>query len=105
MGGATSVCGPGESAPPPRRLGFMAGSGGVSALPRFGVELVPERRCWPGPFGRPTSGIELVDETKVGSLIMFLLTVMRRRLPPGVTRPESALGVVRPLVGKLEDDA
>ena len=102
MGGATRLGREGESAPPPRRLGFMAGSGGVSDLPRLGVELLPGGRWW--PFGRPTSGIELVDETKVGSLIIFLLTVMRRRLAPGVVRPESALGVVLPLAGKVEDD-
>lgn len=49
-------------------------------------------------MGRPTKGTDEVELMKVGSEIMFLLTVMRRRLPPGVTRPVSAPGVVRPFV-------
>jgi hypothetical protein len=64
----------------------------------LGVELLPPMGMC-GAVGRPTSGTELVEEMKVGSLIMFLLTVMRRRLPPGVARPLSVLGVVRPLTG------
>lgn len=48
-------------------------------------------------IGRPTKGTEEVELTKVGSEIMCLLTVIRRRVPPGVARPVSAEGVVRPL--------
>jgi hypothetical protein len=89
---------------PPRRRGFIAGSvGGAAARPSG-------RAC-----GRPTSGTLLVEEMKVGSEIMFLLTVMRRGRPPvgcegadepfvGVARPLLAnrSGVERPLTAGAE---
>lgn len=68
-------------------------------MPRLGVEWLPPPIGKCGAVGRPTKGTELVEEIKVGSLIMFLFTVMRRLVPLEVPRPFSALGVVRPLPG------
>ena len=57
---------------PARRSGFMAGmSGAVLGAPPLGRVACEE--C-----GRPTRGTLLVEEMKVGSEIMFLLTVIRR---------------------------
>lgn len=69
----------------PRRLGFIAGTGGA----KIGSTGGP-------PFcGKFTSGTEEVLETKVGSDIMAL-TIDFFLAPAGAARPGS-VGVMRPL--------